>query len=57
MREGAQVNLFAFQYVPVAGLVAVFLLEIVFLIAIAKWCGVDFVVILLERLLNRYLRN
>jgi hypothetical protein len=39
------------------GSLPVFLLEIVFLIYMAKWLGVEVVVVLLERIFNRYVAN
>lgn len=32
----------------------IFILQVVFLIAVARWLGVDSVVVLLERIANRY---
>lgn len=53
------VNLLAsaliYPLLPGAVMIGIFLLNIVFLIALARWCEVDWVVVLFERLLRRFL--
>lgn len=38
-----------------AGCIAIFVLQLVFLIGMAQWLGIDWVVVWLERVLGKYL--
>jgi len=46
-----------FSHIGWAGSLAIFLLELIFLIGMAKWMGIDIVVVLLQRLLDKYLAD